>query len=40
LVDTTCHAIIKREVGNAIINTKGKAVLPLVSVCSKYMGVY
>ena len=31
---------LKREVGNAIINTKGTAVLPGFSVCNKYMGVY
>ena len=29
----------KREVGNALINTKGKVVSTLFSVCNKYMGV-
>ena len=28
------------EVGNGILNTKGKAVLPLFKVCNTYMGVY
>ena len=30
----------KREAGISILNKKGKAVLPLFSVCNKYMGVY
>ena len=34
------YSALKREVGKAILNTKGKAVLPLFSVCNKYMGVY
>ena len=28
----------KREVGNAILNTMGQAVLPLFSVCKKIYG--
>ena len=31
---------VKREVGNAILNTKDKVVFPCFSVCNKYMGVY
>ena len=38
-VTESVNELIKGEVGNTIIDTKAKTVLPIFSVCNKHTGV-
>ena len=39
LIQNLSNYYLKREAGNAILNTKSKTGFPLFSVCNKYTGV-